>query len=88
MFMRDFCLLWGQLMTKVVLQPCGEGLPAEHYADTVEMFVPLARMETSLQASKSYLPSIIVDFTLSPHFHFELYLQTFGRSFSSMFIQV
>jgi putative hydrolase of the HAD superfamily len=23
-----------------------------------------------------------------PHFHFELYLQTFGRSFSSMFMQV
>jgi hypothetical protein len=25
---------------------------------------------------------------LNPHFHFELYLQTFGRSFSSMFMQV
>jgi hypothetical protein len=24
----------------------------------------------------------------NPHFHFELYLQTFGRSFSSMFMQV
>jgi len=31
-------------MTKVVLQPCGNGLPAKHYADTVEMLVPLARM--------------------------------------------
>src|SRR5712664_1331876 len=31
-------------MTKVVLQPCGNGLPTKHYADTVERPVPLARM--------------------------------------------
>jgi HNH endonuclease len=36
------------MTTKVVLQPCGEGSPAKHYADTVEMFVPLARMEPFL----------------------------------------
>jgi len=31
-------------MTKVVLQPCGEGSPAQHYRDTVEMPVPLTKM--------------------------------------------
>jgi len=28
-------------MTQVVLQPCGEGLPAQHYIDTVERLVSL-----------------------------------------------
>src|ERR1700731_3260735 len=35
-------------MTKVVLQPCGKGLPAVHYADTVETKVPLRRMQRFL----------------------------------------
>jgi hypothetical protein len=39
-------------MAKVVLQPCGEGLPAAHYADTVEMLVPLARMEQFLSGNE------------------------------------
>jgi hypothetical protein len=39
-------------MTKVILQPCGGGLPAKHYADTVEMVVPLARMERFLSRNE------------------------------------
>ncbi len=31
-------------MTKVVLQPCGKGLPAKHYAETVEKPVSLSKM--------------------------------------------
>lgn len=35
-------------MTKVVLQPCGNGLPAKHYTDTVENAVPLSHIASFL----------------------------------------
>lgn len=38
-------------MTQVVLQPCGEGAPAQHYADTIETTVQLAKMTPFLSQS-------------------------------------
>jgi hypothetical protein len=35
-----------------------------------------------------FLPVMLADPNLNPHFHFELYLRTVGRSSSSMVIQV
>jgi len=35
-------------MTKIVLQPCGKGLPTKHYADTVEKPVSLSTMSSYL----------------------------------------
>jgi len=45
-------------MTQVVLQPCGEGLPAQHYLDTVEQLVSLDQIaefvgETDLRNLRS-----------------------------------
>jgi hypothetical protein len=39
-------------MAKVVLQPCGTGLPAKHYRDTVGMFVSEKRMEPFLSKNE------------------------------------
>jgi hypothetical protein len=38
-------------MTQIILQPCGKGLPTEHYTKTVEFLVPLTRMEPFLAKS-------------------------------------
>ena len=35
-------------MTKIILQPCGKGLPAKHYADTVEKPVLLSGVASFL----------------------------------------
>jgi hypothetical protein len=35
-------------MTQVVLQPCGDGLPAQHYVDTVEQLVPFEKLQQFL----------------------------------------
>lgn len=48
-------------MTQIILQPCGDGLPTQHYVDTVEKEVPLDRIgkyvaESSLADLKILFP--------------------------------
>jgi hypothetical protein len=42
----------------------------------------------SYNLAKENVKDVYKSKDLTPHFHFELYQQTFGRSFSSMFMQV
>ena len=66
----------GQLQTKQIDEVVGETVKQQ----------PKGIGSKAMAAESIGIETILELF--NSHFHFELYLQTFGRSFSSMFMQV